>query len=1365
MKKRSKLLIGAGFFALAIFVSASASFAWFFPTNSVGNEGETNAMPIDGSSSSSYFAYGDGSVDKPFGIRSPRHFYNLAWLQYLGYFNNQQKYFELADNVDMAGWTLPPIGTEDNPFISQFNGQGFVVSNLTVSNDFSQYNLHPTSITGFNTTNKKQPHILGVFGVVGNYNNLPAASYNSATNQVIDTGIYKATIKTAVKDSLMGVAAGYVDATMQSVVVDESSIDIASSLSGTTSYGGFTSNISDYSLVGYTTKKATIAKDERSIYDINIANNEFNAAEQSDDQGWGGSINMKTIYERLYAIKVRLSSTYNNFVWRTSTDHYDNAAGTPTQRTYNSAVYYHGYNTANHNYVGNYVFLDRGSSLNDYMYLTGGHEEIHNYYTYYRHSGHPITDGNGNYLNFDGSYLLNGTDASTCTLWTFTQYSNNVYYISTEYNGTEYRLYDYNELLAISSSNLNNANRRWTISQDGDSLEISCEDGKIACYDENWRIVPLESGTVEYFVMSATSGNTTNYISVNSTSGNAPQNTNNAAQAMKFEIDSSNHFYGVNSNGDRLYLAIYYFNRTANLRFINALDQENYYYFFYANSAVTATRQGGQFRTYYVRYNNGWTQTEQNNQSVAPTIQTQTIDFSNYNLDNTFDDAVIENRVGPDYYQTTNDLVKTARDTHMYYTYDDTTYLPLNVNSDGGTYSSAANARTAINNGNFDPKDSNTGYIIGGSDYSDVGANVTTLSNETHRDSISKIRVSKYGIDDVNNSFDVNAGSTVTISSLPDSKVYTFNTSGTSRTMSQEYNANTYPRYSESKVSFFENALTTTTTASNGTKTSRANDSIYGLHFMNTTISKNGIVNASKVSILGKNCDNYQLPTNSIDFNLKQKGNVNFFAGTYFSNNNSFFSLYQIVRNDDAVATTTENQYTSYNTISDIKEIVAVYSNDVGTKTTKYSNIYKYKNIDTNGNITYSYSEPYRFDGNQTRFKMNKNDMVDNNTPYVDNYLMSESDFNSYVSTYGYTLRLDSAKQLGKQNSNYTTDRIYYFEFPMNAGEYCLGSVDGGTGAYLLYLDIGANAAKTQRTTIYEHFTVVENHYTYPAGVALQPLPSTYTATVATITTVVDASDSACVVIKATSVGTFNIDRNGNDVALDRAQDANAPPVYCGEAITLIHEKGSSTALTVVGDSHTYDIKRMQYYDFNVNLDSTTVTIFTDTSVDNGAYSRTIVQYIYAGTDTSADPTYTFTYDPSASIDETESMRVYKTDGGVRYDADDIIDTSVVTIGNVSNTLVLKISLVQEGLNSSYEFTIDLNAAVDGNNTDGTYYIFSNYIIEVVPVGGQVTIRVLTFNSGNAYTADVVYVVTASGNVQITGTSQSPIVITVPTNP
>ena len=1352
MNKHRIIQITAAAFLLAGTVSAGLSFAWFHPTTKIGDKGETNAMPIDGSTSSAYFAYGDGSAEKPYGIKSPRHLYNLAWLQYINHFQNKQLYFELAGNVDMSGWTLPPIGTEDHPFISQFNGQGYVVSNLTVSNDFADYNVHPSAVQEFNTTNYKQPHILGMFGVVGNYNG-DVTDYSSAVNTLTDTGIYNATIKTSVSDSLIGIAAGYVDADLANVVVDSSTINVASS-SSTAYKTNLTSNISDYSLVGYTTKETSIRQDEESVYDINVSTAEFNAS-QGDEQGWGGSINIKAIHERLYGIRSYATAT-ESFAWRTRREYFDDSLSSTNNSTVNYFKRYHGYNTTNHEYLGNYSFIEYATSNTVVNYIAGGHEEINAYYTYYKHSGHPITDGSGNYLNFDGTNLVNGTNANTCTLWTFTQSSGSNYYISTFYDGTEYRLYNYNETLAISSYNLTDSSRIWSISEDGNNLIISSDDEvKIYYYEDLWQLIPLTDSTSTYYVIRSANGGSYNYISAASTSGYTPTNTTNQDSAAKFNVDSSGRFYFVNSSGQTLYLAYYRSQGggTTALRLINSTNANRYYYFNYNGTTLTAIRNG---TVYYVRYNNGWTYTNDSSYAISPYTMSQQIDYSSYSLNNTFNDEIIENRAGPDYYQTSNDINKTANNSHMYYDYNDTTYFPLNVNEDGGTYNSRNALNTAINNGNFDPKDTNTGYIVGGSDYTNLGQNVT-LDQSDNRNDISKLRISSYPISYINQSF--TTGTNITLdNSLPNSKVYTFNTSGTDRTMSQEYSQNAYPKYYESRQSFFENALTTSTTSGTTTRYS-SNSNVYGLHFMNTTINTKSIVNASKISILGNKCDKYELPANSIDFNLKQKGSVNFFAGTYFTGNNSFFSLYQIVRNSDAVSKTNgtgeaiEGEYTSFNTINDIKEIVAVYSNDVGTKTTKYSNIYKYKNVSPTGSVTYTYSEPYRFDGNQNRFKMNKNNTTDNDTPYSDNYMMSESDFNAYKTTYGYTLRLDSPNQLGYRSGGYTSNRIYYFEFPMNAGEYCLGSVDGATGAYLLYLDIGANAAKTQRTIFYEHFTITEKAFSYPLGIALQELtqPTAQQSAMAIITTDIDAADSVCVEIVPGSTGTILVDRVSNSVALTRAQSMNAPPIYAGSTIESVYDTSApSTPLTIVGEEKTTDVKRMQYYDFNVNLDTLTITTFTDTLEDGESeYVRTIKQSHYSTHVQEGDPTTEYVYDASTSTDQRTDMVVYNTNGGTRYTEEDLINQTTLPIGDASSNVALTIQLNLSGADVSYTNEINLFAVVDTENIEGTYYLFDNYVIELVPTGSSIIVKVLAIDeSGNV---DEIYL----GETELTTVNQT----------
>lgn len=55
----------------------------------------------------------------------------------------------------------------------------------------------------------------------------------------------------------------------------------------------------------------------------------------------------------------------------------------------------------------------------------------------------------------------------------------------------------------------------------------------------------------------------------------------------------------------------------------------------------------------------------------------------------------------------------------------------------------------------------------------------------------------------------------------------------------------------------------------------------------------------------------------------------------------------------------------------------------------------------------------------------------------------------------GYVLMFDTSWLTAPQM---VENAMYYFEIPVNSGEYALGSVSGKNGAYLIYLDIGASA-------------------------------------------------------------------------------------------------------------------------------------------------------------------------------------------------------------------------------------------------------------------------------------------------------------------
>ena len=1404
--------------------AVTSSLAWMNITATM----EKDHNPIEGTVEDAYYASGVGTEQDPFIITRPRHLYNLAWLQYLGYYNktnDHQYYFELGDNIEMGDYgAIPPIGTEENPFVGNFNGKGYVVSNVTISNTFSEYVSHPSVISGWDAEhNRYQPHILGFFGVIGDYEGgSKPTSYNSAANAFVNTGITGATIKTELKDSLMGVAAGYVSGNMSNILVDASTIDIDTNITGTTSsYGGYTQNISDYTLVGYTENVAEVKKAEESIYDIEVTSGiTFNASEDGDDEGWGGSINMKTIYYRLYAFKKnKMTNVESSFNWKENRYYYDGVedegerTGTKTVTTTDDNSTAHmqrfiGANQTGHEFIGNYNFFHRKDSLKNnsdysttdqsYLYLCGGHYEDRKYYSSNTHTGRPITDGSGHYLsvtNFstasssNNAGTVSNSNSTNATLWSVPTSGSG--YISTKYcytKGTEttYYLYIYNNTEIRLSTNTS-YRTSFTYSKDATSGKIRYVAGDyyLTYTNGSWAMTktptaPNPTTASSYLSNSYQISYSTHYMGTASTSYVSYTDTigSSTTYGWRFENTSNNSDVAIgNASSVRIYTMSgntkYYVTDTSNSspwRLNLSSSRGN-------NQTFTVTSAGNDVYYFAISsYNivcdtgnsvfSSRTANDSNNLYKALTVKLTSTVLSEYStlVANTY--SIQENdstsKTGPDYAHTSADTTNETANSHMYYTAEDTTYFPLNVNSDiAEPITTASTVNTAISNGDLDPKDSNTGYIVSGSNL---------VGKSQYKSNESNIRISEYTITNVDESFDVSPNASSTIADLPDSTIYTFNTNGAETNMGTiDYDADNslYPRYSESKVSFYNNSLTTSTTNNNGTTTITANANVYGLHFMNSKISTSSIVNGAKVSILGNNCDSYQLPVDCIDFNLKQKGVINFFAGTYYSNNDSFFSLYQIVRNDDASqkidgsGALVSGEYNSYKTISDIKEIVAVYSNDVGSKTTKYSNIYKYKKI-VNGNAVYTYSEPYRFDGSQNRFKMNKNSTADSQEAYVDNYEMSQSDFNAYVNTYGYTQRLDSAKQLGKQNSAYTSNRIYYFEFPMNAGEYCLGSVDGGTGAYLLYLDIGANASKTHRTIFYEHFSLTEKTYSYPAGVALQDLGDDQT-TYQSKTVILDlnpenfdASDSACMRILATSKGTYKIERDDDDVTLTRTNAANAPPVYASDHVDKVHESGSSTGIIITPiSSHVYDVRRMEYYDYNVNLEYLTVTSFSDFSDAGGDYVRTtVVQTIYAGNSTSANVTATYRYDTTLAtpVDERNSMKIYSSGNGVKYDVDDIIDISAIVIDDskISDDLLVTFSFLQDN-GSTYEDNTGVLAHVDGTNISGTYYVADHMVISFVPVSGStITIKVVSLETGA-----VIYY----GNVQITGAGQ---VITIP---
>ena len=138
MMKKKLVVLATAFTIFTLGASFIGSMAWFMNTVTLSN------FTMNGDSVGAYFAYGDGLpyeednqgnvIHRPYGINTPRHLYNLAWLQYNGDFNkdsnsdgvlDKQCYFEIDPNLstplNMSKWTLPPIGTETYPFLGNFN--------------------------------------------------------------------------------------------------------------------------------------------------------------------------------------------------------------------------------------------------------------------------------------------------------------------------------------------------------------------------------------------------------------------------------------------------------------------------------------------------------------------------------------------------------------------------------------------------------------------------------------------------------------------------------------------------------------------------------------------------------------------------------------------------------------------------------------------------------------------------------------------------------------------------------------------------------------------------------------------------------------------------------------------------------------------------------------------------------------------------------------------------------------------------------------------------------------------------------------------------------------------------------------------
>jgi len=1207
---RGSFLLAVG----AILASVSAALAWF------SNHAEVDSRTT-GSAVGSYFAYGSGTADDPFGLTLPRHVYNLAWLQDLGYFNQtdssgkiQQYYFELASDIDMStlSTAIPPVGTEEKPFVGHFtsrpkDGKSYTVSNLQVSNDFSSYAVHPSSVSGFGSA-LAQPHIVGFFGVVGEVNTTSPSDYSSSVLSISDFNLAGASVTSSVSDTLVGIAAGYVNGTLENVgVTSSSTTESTLSLNGSVSnYTTTTSksfpHVSDYTLVGYAEDayKDTVYRSVTNLSSPYVEDMTYVAGANGDSSGWGGSIDMETMYNHIKPLYE--NSTIYSYSSQTDVSVTFNSSGDPvtsvkttatTESSYrvswpqDNSEGYDAYNseTDGSNVTAKYSFVkrknSRGNTNSTFLYLSGASSHMvagsqtKNVTLKSTPNGtapKTISDGSGHYLALGPSGLTNS--ASSSSLDTSWYIENGTIFTYDPYHDfVKTYLYDNNGTLSTSTA----SSTTWTYSATAGTISSN---QRYLCYLNGIWLLSSKVSVTQYTISYYSSWGSTYYLSV---SNGSLSRASNSSSAARFYVDAYGYYYTM-VNGNVSYLT---------LVAPSSSDSDFTHVSLSSTISTAAFKKDGNYLTadydgttwYLYQYRGAYAYSDDGT--------SYTFRSTNVSVDRTlsFAEKTKYTASGADATYTTGD-----------------TYFPLNFDSSSTSKVS----------------DKNTGYVISGAyEGSGIGAD---------------IRVSQYSLSDLSNSTNG--------TSIVSSKVYTID-SARSHTISD---ASSYEKF------------TTSLNSLNSVISSSSDSYIYGLHFMDANLSKDHLITADYVSVNGTSHTNYELPEDSIDFHLKEKGYINFLAGTYFSGNDSFFSLHRIFR--DASDETK---------IQDIKEIQGVYQYTGTDKTGKaYSYVYQY----SDGN----YSAPYWF---RTLNGERKKCAIGTTTSLTD----EEIDAVTTSVPSGYTMVFDTA-WIKKQDS-LTTDAAYYFEIPMNDGEFALGSVSGGTGAYLMYLDIGGNASTVDRTKISEKITTTTSQYSVPKGIAL----------LAKAGDVVKNMDSACVQVSSGYTGTTlrlkretDTNTKKDEVTLEGYDQNTCAPSYAKLGMSVQDASGNTLPLTPVA-STTKTAYRLTLIDYSENLAEYTKTVLVK---DEDSYTAKV--YDQNGnelTDRSAYPIYS---DKGLQVDESDYSSLF----------DSMVSNAATYF--TGNNLSFAYEDSKEG-----SFTFDYVIAVTSmdNETGKMFYQISSYTIQV----------------------------------------------------
>lgn len=1316
MKKNTKIISLIGLTCLTAFGATAASIAWFSQT--------TNLAPqsFSGKTDGAFFAYGKGTVGSPYGLNAPRHLYNLAWLNMMGYFKDKDVYFEIDPKIDggvLDGTddngnptVIPPIGTEKYPFTGSFNGNGKIISNFVISANKDDYQKKPYNADEIFAV----PQIVGLFGVIGYIPNASSSyTFSGAADQLYNLGITNLEIRTYTQNSLVGIVAGYVNGKISNVAVNTSAINVSTNTTAAVDATNFTPNLSDYGIIGHCTQnysdltapveegtyydKKDISKHKATIYGVKTVQiDEFNAHEKGETAGSGASLDMKKMYTNLhdnwtkfindgatYKAKYLTGSretitkkdgtivvdetnlvyqnTYNNF----STDDQSsyNSQGNNRHSYYNYTQSDGTNQTASYAYIiepNNPYQISTNTGLAEEAYMclvgSGANEEIpvpsvtyNDIDTHYNLSDgyyFRYTSGTTNNYLTRGATGFNVTNSNNASLWYFNSSDHTILTADANNDDTRYFLNCSNQgVLSITTT----SSTAWYYdsSKTAYYAQVSGTNYYLGFNGTAWATTTYNNTTFYYI----RSGN--NYLTHNGARNVNPLNTNTSSTTppaganTHWFLDSNNRFR--TTDGGSYYLA--YRN---NIRAYNSSS--------YAMTYSGTTNNGDNTGTIsrsgtYLTYNNGWTSATTSRDVTVTKVG------PSYTTDIHSGDVVYES-AGKTFYN--KESITTAIRSKIKL---NETYYPL---------------KGDISGDNLAVNDANTGYVISGSNY------------KTTSDPYGDIRVSAFNISDLSNSYTANSSTF--------NHVYTYDGSDREVVLSGDdvgrvgNTSKYFSRFVNSSAQML-NTLSQDNTAGK----------IYGLHFMDATISTSNTIKAPWVKVADKDpknlaegenpfstYTNFEMPEDSIDFHFKENGIINFFAGTYYTGNNAFFSLHQIERYK---AGDTIPQGKSVNDIKSIKEIEYIYENTQASTKAEYPYVYKFK-----GSSTYSTGTA----GTQLF-----------STSWITNPTISHS------------------------------DAAYYFEIPANKGEYALGAVGGKKGAYLMYLDLGANANKIARTQVSEHFTTIDEKYDYPLGVAFVPSITVNSSGLIDI----NPLDSVNVVVQPGYTGTVDIERSSATAATatisNSAQQAKVSAGYYKDTISFTD--GTNPLKTLPKERITTEHKRVELLDYGITFLTMTRTVVEQAVITTEKWgvvqgtpttSTTIKQYAYnADGSLNASKTYTTTQDES-------KIKVYNPDDpqfpGEPYD--DPKTEIFALYDNTNTTPTYDICFTTES-GTTVEFKFDLAYTAINNSY---YYQVNGYNITIRVVGENVVVTIT--NGLTSYTFKINGTAANSGTVNVTAGAQ-----------